>query len=94
MNDMDKIEALCCQVARNRPEATPPPWFASRVMAHVRERAQAQLDSWFLSRVAWPLMAGGGALAASLAGWWHWINLSSNLGTWLMELSARPWLSY
>jgi hypothetical protein len=94
MDNLKRIETLCGKVVRGRPVQDAPPWFAFRVMAHVRERAQAGLDSWFLTKVAGPLVAGGGAVAAGLAGWCYWLNVSSSLGQWLMEISARPWLTY
>ena len=69
-NGMDRVVAA---YVRGRPLADVPPGFAGRVMAHVRERAQEALDGWFVRRVAWPLMTGGGAAAVGFGLAWMWL---------------------
>ena len=93
-NSQDRIDGLCRQVVRSRPALDAPPWFAARVMAHARERADAALESWFFRRVVAPLLAGGGLASAGLALCWAWLARFSALSDWVMGLSVTPWLNY
>lgn len=88
------IDGLCRQVVRARPMLDAPPWFASRVMAHARERADAALESWFFRRVVGPLLAGGGLASAGLGFCWVWLARVSALSDWMVGLTATPWLIF
>lgn len=67
------MDRICAGVVAARGQVAVPPGFAGRVMAHVRERAEAALDGWFVSRVAMPLMAGGGAASLGFGLAWMWL---------------------
>ncbi|WP_243311445.1 hypothetical protein [Fundidesulfovibrio agrisoli] len=73
MIDNAKLERICAKVVAGRPTVDVPPGFAGRVMAHVRERAEAALEGWFVRRVAFPLMAGGGVASLGLGLAWMWL---------------------
>lgn len=89
-----KIEGLCRAVVRARPVSEAPPWFASRVMAHARERAEAALENWFIRRVVAPLLAGGGLASAGLALSWIWLARFAALSEWMEGLTATHWLNF
>ncbi len=94
MKTRDKIDGLCRQVVRARPVAESPPWFAAKVMAHARERADAALENWFIRRVVAPVLAGGGLVSAGLVFNWAWLSRFSALSEWMMGLNATPWLRF
>lgn len=79
----EKMDRICAAVVKARPEADVPPWFAAKVMAHVREQAEAALESWFTRRVAMPLMAGGGVASLGFGLAWIWLVQ----GGYMTELS-------
>lgn len=92
MDNRERMENLCRAVIRSRPVEEVPPWFAVRVMAHVRERGDRALDGWFAFRVAAPLMAGGGVLSAGFAILWAWLNATSVVNEWVVTMTAGHWL--
>ena len=73
MNNNDTMDRICARVVSARQTVPVPPGFAGRVMAHVRERAEASLESWFVRRVAVPLMAGGGVASLGFGLAWMWL---------------------
>lgn len=94
MKDQTRLDAVCAAVVKARPEVEVPPWFAARVMAHVRERSADVLDSWFLRRVAAPIMAGGGLASAAMAWGWAWFGRASALGDLSRLLTEAHWLGF
>jgi len=85
MNEL--MDRICGRVVSTRDLAGVPPGFAGRVMAHVRERAEAALEGWFMRRVALPLIAGGGVASLGLGLVWMQIIQSG----YAAELSMLIW---
>lgn len=85
-----KMDKICAAVIAARPRTSVPPGFAGRVMAHVRERAEAALEGWFLRRVAVPLMAGGGVASLGFGLAWIWLWQASALTELSVLLTGNP----
>ena len=69
----ERLDRVMRRALARRPQVQAPPGFAGRVMAHVRERSEQALEGWFMHRVAWPLMAGGGAASLGFGVAWLWL---------------------
>lgn len=84
------MDRICAAVIAARTRDAVPPGFAGRVMAHVRERAEAALEGWFVRRVAMPLMAGGGAASLGFGLAWMWLWQASSLAELSVLLTGNP----
>lgn len=94
MNRFDRLEAMCSAVVKRRESVEAPPWFAAKVMAHVREQAPDMLGGWFLRRVAAPLVAGGGLASAGMGAAWVWFGRAGALGDLSRLLTEAHWLVF
>ena len=92
--DGQRVDGLCRAVVKARPVVEPPTWFAARVMAHARERAEAALENWFIRRVVAPLLAGGGLASAGLAVSWVWLGRFAAMSEWMEGLTVSHWFGY
>ncbi|GFK96014.1 hypothetical protein NNJEOMEG_03888 [Fundidesulfovibrio magnetotacticus] len=90
----ERMERVVGHVVRSRQTVDVPPGFAGRVMAHVRERAEAALDGWFVRRVALPFMAGGGAASAGLGLAWLWLWQAGYAGELTLLISGATWAGF
>lgn len=90
----EKLDRICAVTVAARPVLDPPPWFATRVMAHVRERAEAAMERWFVRRVGLPLMAGGGALSAGCALGLAWLWYAGAITELTMLLAGGSFLDF
>lgn len=88
------LERLLSRVVCARETVQVPPGFAGRVMAHVREQAEAALDGWFVRRVAVPFMAGGGAATAGFGLAWLWLLQAGYGGELGLLLSGNLWVGF
>jgi len=90
----ERMERVVSRVVCSREVVQVPPGFAGRVMAHVRERAEAALEGWFVRRVAVPFMAGGGAATAGFGLAWLWLWQAGFAGELGLVLSGNFWVGF
>ncbi len=91
---MSRMDRICVKVSAARPAVPVPPGFAGRVMAHLRERTETALDSWFINRVAMPLMAGGGAASLGLGLAWAMLWQAGYASELSLMLAGQPWAGF